>query len=108
FIQYIVVEVSASDFSIYFPSRRLNTASEGFFFFQAEDGIRYRNVTGVQTCALPISMTTRLDSSGAKSGQRNFRWAWSTPVSTAPMPSRTSGGGNISRNCAGDWGAAGV
>src|SRR5699024_11694744 len=25
------------------------------FFFQAEDGIRYRNVTGVQTCALPIS-----------------------------------------------------
>src|SRR5207249_9175618 len=27
-------------------------------FFQAEDGIRDRNVTGVQTCALPIS--TRL------------------------------------------------
>src|SRR5699024_11855605 len=25
-----------------------------FFFFQAEDGIRVRNVTGVQTCALPI------------------------------------------------------
>src|SRR6266513_3448307 len=25
------------------------------FFFQAEDGIRVRNVTGVQTCALPIS-----------------------------------------------------
>src|SRR5699024_11623723 len=25
------------------------------FFFQAEDGIRDRNVTGVQTCALPIS-----------------------------------------------------
>src|SRR5699024_11623821 len=24
------------------------------FFSQAEDGIRYRNVTGVQTCALPI------------------------------------------------------
>src|SRR5207249_7904860 len=24
------------------------------FFFQAEDGIRSRNVTGVQTCALPI------------------------------------------------------
>src|SRR5207249_8526164 len=27
-----------------------------FFFFQAEDGIRDRNVTGVQTCALPISL----------------------------------------------------
>src|SRR5699024_11814241 len=26
------------------------------FFFQAEDGIRARNVTGVQTCALPISV----------------------------------------------------
>src|SRR2546430_4398437 len=26
-----------------------------FFFFQAEDGIRVLTVTGVQTCALPIS-----------------------------------------------------
>src|SRR5437667_3697488 len=26
-----------------------------FFFFQSEDGIRDRDVTGVQTCALPIS-----------------------------------------------------
>src|SRR5207253_7330899 len=26
-----------------------------FFFFQAEDGIRDGHVTGVQTCALPIS-----------------------------------------------------
>src|SRR5699024_11564235 len=30
------------------------------FFFQAEDGIRDRNVTGVQTCALPILMLGRL------------------------------------------------
>src|SRR5216684_5890850 len=28
-----------------------------FFFFQAEDGIRDVAVTGVQTCALPISTT---------------------------------------------------
>src|SRR5882762_10936592 len=27
-----------------------------FFFFQAEDGIRDSSVTGVQTCALPISI----------------------------------------------------
>src|SRR5215510_15365809 len=27
-----------------------------FFFFQAEDGIRDGHVTGVQTCALPISV----------------------------------------------------
>src|SRR5690606_38395661 len=30
-----------------------------FFFFQAEDGIRDFHVTGVQTCALPISSTER-------------------------------------------------
>ena len=30
-----------------------------FFFFQAEDGIRDRDVTGVQTCALPICGLTR-------------------------------------------------
>src|SRR5438128_6004892 len=32
-----------------------------FFFFQAEDGIRDATVTGVQTCALPISSTFALD-----------------------------------------------
>src|SRR5437667_4959480 len=31
-------------------SRQMTT-----FFFQADDGIRHRDVTGVQTCALPIS-----------------------------------------------------
>src|SRR2546429_7053229 len=31
----------------------------GFFFFQAEDGIRDVAVTGVQTCALPISLRQR-------------------------------------------------
>src|SRR2546427_8059427 len=30
-----------------------------FFFFQAEDGIRDLTVTGVQTCALPISAFSR-------------------------------------------------
>src|SRR5207244_9808938 len=30
-----------------------------FFFFQAEDGIRDDLVTGVQTCALPISSTAQ-------------------------------------------------
>src|SRR5436305_4768376 len=30
-----------------------------FFFFQAEDGIRDADVTGVQTCALPISADAR-------------------------------------------------
>src|SRR5207248_6929086 len=31
-------------------------AAKLIFFFQAEDGIRDRTVTGVQTCALPISV----------------------------------------------------
>src|SRR2546425_11143355 len=31
-----------------------------FFFFQAEDGIRDKLVTGVQTCALPISWKTAM------------------------------------------------
>src|SRR2546430_9948300 len=39
-------------------SRTLDGAAASiafFFFFQAEDGIRDLTVTGVQTCALPIS-----------------------------------------------------
>src|SRR5699024_11626066 len=39
------------------PSAASSTTA--FFFFQAEDGIRYRNVTGVQTCALPICQWQR-------------------------------------------------
>src|SRR2546422_11757961 len=35
------------------------TPSPCFFFFQAEDGIRDVAVTGVQTCALPISPNDR-------------------------------------------------
>src|SRR2546430_11317674 len=37
-----------------------------FFFFQAEDGIRDLTVTGVQTCALPISD----DAPGPRRGRR--------------------------------------
>src|SRR5699024_11800716 len=37
-----------------------------FFFFQAEDGIRDRNVTGVQTCALPISLTPKKPNSALR------------------------------------------
>src|SRR5438105_4419030 len=37
-----------------------------FFFFQAEDGIRDPLVTGVQTCALPISPLSFAQTSAAK------------------------------------------
>src|SRR5699024_11287735 len=38
----------------------LSLVGLALFFFQAEDGIRDRNVTGVQTCALPISLYNAL------------------------------------------------
>src|SRR2546425_5561493 len=46
-----------------------------FFFFQAEDGIRDKLVTGVQTCALPISYV--------ELGWGGF-WAWD-PVENASL-----------------------
>src|SRR5690606_40724492 len=36
------------------------------FFFQAEDGIRDFHVTGVQTCALPISSPSEVENSVTK------------------------------------------
>src|SRR5260221_10707943 len=49
-----------------------------FFFFQAEDGIRDHCVTGVQTCALPIS--------GVAEGRRR-------PADRAHLLPGPSGGG---------------
>src|SRR2546429_6291903 len=40
--------------------------ASGVFFFQAEDGIRDVAVTGVQTCALPISVAMLHCGSNAK------------------------------------------
>src|SRR5262249_59868411 len=48
-----------------------------FFFFQAEDGIRDWSVTGVQTCALPIS-AGRWRSS-ARSTARACAWCACAP-----------------------------
>src|SRR5256885_9067362 len=51
---------AAGDWTDYFVScsisiYNLREIQYSFFFFQAEDGIRDYKVTGVQTCALPIS-----------------------------------------------------
>ena len=60
----------------------------GIFFFQAEDGIRDRLVTGVQTCALPICGTFAIPSptvSGNpvwQTGDINFRLTTSSTNST--------------------------
>src|SRR5947209_13789603 len=43
-----------------------------FFFFQAEDGIRDIGVTGVQTCALPISPRYRNKLVSQAQGGRGF------------------------------------
>src|SRR6266567_2558063 len=51
-----------------------------FFFFQAEDGIRDLTVTGVQTCALPLSVTLAVSLHAPDDGLRdtlvpvNRRW----------------------------------
>src|SRR5437870_13359235 len=60
-----------------------------FFFFQAEDGIRDGHVTGVQTCALPISVTA------------SNEWLSSPRASASPTRNsrraRTSGGSASAR-----------
>src|SRR5216683_5977224 len=43
-----------------------------FFFFQAEDGIRDLIVTGVQTCALPISLRLDMQCALAQAGARDW------------------------------------
>src|SRR2546422_11416241 len=48
-------------------SWRVRVGSRLFFFFQAEDGIRDVAVTGVQTCALPISRASRAGGAGGRS-----------------------------------------
>src|SRR3712207_7065225 len=57
-------------------------------FFQAEDGIRDIGVTGVQTCALPISVSPSVCWNGAASGASAGRSA----EAGATSPMRTSGG----------------
>src|SRR5690606_40632520 len=54
-----------------------------FFFFQAEDGIRDFHVTGVQTCALPISQNILEKAVHGVGGLRRSRPA---PPRRAPRP----------------------
>src|SRR2546429_2294360 len=54
------VDASTTVHTLLYTMLRFSTSRRRFvlffFFFQAEDGIRDVAVTGVQTCALPISM----------------------------------------------------
>src|SRR2546430_4244384 len=49
-----------------------------FFFFQAEDGIRDLTVTGVQTCALPIS--------GRSGCEQRCGPTWTRAAASPPQP----------------------
>src|SRR5207249_5956474 len=60
-----------------------------FFFFQAEDGIRDRNVTGVQTCALPISSWSSSGPHSSK-GSRTSRSSVDGSRAPHPWPSSTA------------------
>src|SRR5256885_6123795 len=62
-----------------------------FFFFQAEDGIRDYKVTGVQTCALPISRTPCEHSARrhARHREATCHHAYSPPPQTLRMHGST-------------------
>src|SRR5205823_8522155 len=53
-----------------------------YFFFQAEDGIRDKLVTGVQTCALPIS--TRSNARTTRSTNAGTPPVWLSTNSSSP------------------------
>src|SRR5205823_9585845 len=48
-------------------------SDDSYFFFQAEDGIRDKLVTGVQTCALPIAHASSNSDLTARAGPRASR-----------------------------------
>src|SRR6266496_5253317 len=60
-----------------------------FFFFQAEDGIRDLYVTGVQTCALPISAPAAVAPAKPEDGRiiiPNGKQPLKLPAPAAPNP----------------------
>src|SRR2546430_5874729 len=73
-----------------------------FFFFQAEDGIRDLTVTGVQTCALPISATARqVAAKACHCPSRPTRLAWNEgTVSSSAGGVRRSARASDSIRCA--------
>src|SRR5207253_6146427 len=51
-----------------------------FFFFQAEDGIRDGHVTGVQTCALPISQQLAKEADRVENMGRKDQNQWKVNI----------------------------
>src|SRR5438067_11944193 len=67
------------------------------FFFQEEDGIRGRNVTGVQTCALPIWGT------GLMAGAPTGRPRPGLVTVPTPTPARRSEERRVGKECRSRW-----
>src|SRR3712207_7126706 len=64
------------------------------FFFQAEDGIRDIGVTGVQTCALPIS----------REAAASARWSgWTAGMSFGPFTAASATPARNSGSCGPSW-----
>src|SRR2546430_1142649 len=59
-----------------------------FFFFQAEDGIRDLTVTGVKTCALPISLGARTGDCVREHGGRSVAQRRGDPRRVEPVGAR--------------------
>src|SRR3989449_1455548 len=92
-----------------------------FFFFQAEDGIRDVAVTGVQTCALPISLSGQGPLLGAveftddgntllvgSMGRGGFCQFWRVPSWEEISESERKGGGRseerrVGKECRSRW-----
>src|SRR2546425_9468013 len=81
------------------------------FFFQAEDGIRDKLVTGVQTCALPI--WARAPSGTAVRGRTpesaDQRYTWGSPVrsetnrTASPCHTGRSEERRVGKECRSRW-----
>src|SRR5690606_40999516 len=80
-----------------------------FFFFQAEDGIRDFHVTGVQTCALPISdhadaagIGGDVTADGAGAARAEVHRVLQS-VSARSLPYGLQHGAGLHRECAINW-----
>src|SRR5437762_12053392 len=78
-----------------------------FFFFQAEDGIRDTSVTGVQTCALPISMygTSTLIEAGimALKEAPNLRFIFAADGPLREWCEKRSEERRVGKECRSEW-----
>src|SRR5206468_4919926 len=75
-----------------------------FFFFQAEDGIRDLIVTGVQTCALPISPpVVRVHDGNTNDRRSPARTSATSTRTSSPRAARRSEERRVGKECRSRW-----